>query len=236
MFAPATVWSRKIQNENAGRTVFLTTFSITHAGLLNNEIMVVFSIVPRAFSIPVSWSKACLRWVVGLIGLWAKRDRVVTEKNGTTAASSLVDLSMNTFSFVPGFVPFSRKMFLFPSKCSFFGVHITCMQAIFVDLVTLMPHEHVVDFSRMQVIFGHLFLFHSKCPSNVPACSRKKGTAKSFRINGSRHVCSFVPSFLIQRLINNIYIGVYHAYKGFPNKAGTEEQILDLGVLGVMMC
>lgn len=60
-----------------------------------------------------------------------------------------------------------------------------------------MSHEHVVYFSCVSAIFGHLFLFHSKCPSIVPACSRKKGTTKSIRTRGSRDVCSFVPPFFM---------------------------------------
>lgn len=103
--------------------MFLTNFSITHAELLNNGRMVVFPLCRERFRFTIA-SNAWLRWVVGLIVLWAKRDRMVTEKNGTTADSSFAELSMNAFSFVPGFVPFSRKMFLFHSKCSFLGVHI----------------------------------------------------------------------------------------------------------------
>lgn len=165
--------------------MFLYNFSIAYCKLLNNGITFVF--------LPNRCLGGCgIDYFMGEKGSYIHRKKV-----GTLLHHLGWICSLKAFLFVPGFVPFSRRMFLFHSKCSFLLPWIACKQVIFIDSDTLMSHEHVVDFSSMSVIFGHLFLFRSKCPSNVPANSREKGTAESLCIRASRNVCSFVPPFFM---------------------------------------
>ena len=78
------------------------------------------------------------------------------------------------------------------------------------------PGDRLSDIPCMQVVFSHLFLFKAKCPSNVPALSRQKGTTDSIRIKGSPGVCSFVPPFFNQRVYKKRYIYMCYTYKRFP--------------------